>query len=161
VFAWALALANRPSDRVGEIALAAATVVAVVLVAATLPAVMRRSDRSRRRITPALVIVTGGAAVTFVAYLAFAVRCTQSGCNVRPGDSFAGVQPWWRIKGSWQWGAQLALASAGFAIASVALAMAAGERRRAGRAVNVARVVYGLWALLVFVIPAAWEIFVI
>jgi hypothetical protein len=161
VTAWALALASRPWDRVGEVALAAATVIAVILVAATLPAVLRRSTRSRRAITPALVIVTGGAAITFVAYLAFAVRCTQSGCNVRPDYAVAGIAPWWRIKGSWQWGAQLALASVGFALASVALAMAARERRRAGRAVNAARLTYALWAVLVFLIPAVWEIFVI
>jgi cytochrome c biogenesis factor len=148
-------------DRVGEAALAAATIVAVALVATTLPAVFRRSGGPRGTLTPALVIVTGGAALTFVAYLAFAVRCTQSGCNVRQDHAVGGVLPWWRIKGSWQWGAQLTLASVGFALAALALAMAARERRRAGRAVNVARLAFGLWALLVFVIPAAWEIFAI
>jgi hypothetical protein len=71
------------------------------------------------------------------------------------------VLPWWRIKGSWQWGAQLTLASLGFALAALALAMAARERRRAGRAVNAARLAFGLWILLVFAIPALWEIFAI
>ena len=148
------------SDRVGEVTLAAATVAAAVLLVLTLPALVRRA-RGRAGLTPALVIATGGAAITFVAYLAFAVRCTQAGCHFRRGDTVAGLAPWWRIKGSWQWGAQLALASVGLLISSAALALAVRESRAAGPAVSLARLAYGVWAVVVFFIPAAWEIFVI
>jgi hypothetical protein len=89
------------------------------------------------------------------------VRCAQAGCHFDRGDTVAGLSPWWRVKGSWQWGAQLALASLALVIASSALALAVRERRAAGRVLTLGRVAYGVWALLVFLIPAAWEIFVI
>jgi hypothetical protein len=142
------------------VTLAATTVVAVALLAVTLPVLVRRA-RGRAGLTPALVIATGGAAITFVAYLAFAVRCRQAGCHFRRGDTVAGIAPWWRIKESWQWGAQLALASVGLLIASAALALAVREKRAARPVVTLARLAYGVWAVVVFVIPAAWEIFVI
>ena len=147
-------------DRVGEVAVAAATVFAAVAVIYTLPALVNRT-RGRAGLTPALVIITGGAAITFVAWLAFTVRCTQSGCNVHPGDTFAGLEPWWRRKHSWQWGAQLALASAGLVTASIALALAARDRPNARKALISARAFYAAWAAVAFVIPAAWEIFII
>ena len=141
-------------------ALAAATVAAVVLLALTLPVLLRRAQ-GRAGLTPALVILTGGAAITFVAYLAFAVRCTHAGCHFDPGDRVAGIYPWWRVHDAWQWGAQLALASLGLVIASLALALAVREKRAARPAVTLARVAYGVWALVAFVIPAAWELLVI
>jgi hypothetical protein len=152
--------ASVASDRVGEVTLAAATVAAAALLVLTLPVLVRRA-RGRAGVTPALVIATGGAAITFVAYLAFAVRCTQAGCHFGKGDTVAGLAPWWRIKGAWQWGAQLALASVALLIASAALALAVREKRAAAPVVTLARLAYGVWTIVVFVIPAAWEIFVI
>jgi hypothetical protein len=139
---------------------AVATVVAVVLLTLTLPALMRRG-RGRAGVTPALVILTGAAAITFVAYLAYLVRCAEAGCRFDAGDTVAGLQPWWRSNGSWQWGGQLALAGVGLMLSSIAFALAARSRRTAGRAVIVARVAVALWAVIVFFIPATWEIFVI
>lgn len=152
--------ASSAADRVGEITLAAATVAAVILLAVTLPALVRRAKRGAG-LTSALVIVTGGAAITFVAYLAFAVRCAEAACRVGPADDVAGIAPWWRDNSSWQWGAQLALASVSLVVACAALALAARERRSAGRVQTLARVAYVVWVLGVFVVPAAWEIFVI
>lgn len=153
-------LAAAVADRIGELALAAATVVAVAALVVTLPALMR-SRASRMRLTAPLVIATGGAGITFVSYLAFQLRCTRSGCGVEPGDAVRGIDPWWRLEDSWQWGAQLALASVGLTAGAVALALAARQRRRAPRALLVARVVYVAWALLAFILPAAWELLAI
>ena len=60
-----------------EVVLAAATVLAVAAVAVALPAVLRApAERAvRTRLTPALVILTGGAVISFAAYLAFSSRC--------------------------------------------------------------------------------------
>jgi hypothetical protein len=147
-------------DRIAELAVASATVFAAVAVVYTLPALVSRA-RGRAGLTPALVIVTGGAAITFVAWLAFTVRCTQSGCHVHPGDTFAGLEPWWRRKHSWQWGGQLGLASVGLVTASIALALAARDRPGARPALIAARAFYVAWAAVAFLIPAAWEIFII
>jgi hypothetical protein len=147
-------------DRVGEAAVAAATVFAAVAVVYTLPALVNR-PRGRSGLTPALVIITGGAAITFVAWLAFTVRCSQSGCHIHPGDSIGGLEPWWRRKHSWQWGGQLALASLGLVTAAIALALAARERPGARKALLAARAFYATWAVVAFLVPAAWEIFVI
>jgi hypothetical protein len=141
--------------------LAAGTVIAVVLVAVALPALLRRSDRRRGILTSALVIVTGGAALTFAAYLAFAVRCSGSQCRTRASDAIDGVYPWWRDEHSWQWGAQLGLAGVGLALAALALALAARQRAGAKRAVRAAWFAWALWVVLVVAIPAAWEIFAI
>jgi hypothetical protein len=148
-------------DRIGEIAVAAATLLAVVAVAVALPALMRRRSGGRSGLTPSLVILTGGAAITFVAWLAFTVRCSQAGCHVKPSDTIAGLAPWWRRKHSWQWSGQLMLASLGLVTASVALALAARRGKGARPAVLLARLCYAVWAVVVFVIPAIWEIFVI
>jgi len=137
-----------------------ATVVAVVLLALTLPALLRRG-RGRAGVTSALVILTGAAAITFVAYLAYLVRCAEARCHFAGGDTVAGLEPWWRINGSWLWGAQLALAGLGLALASVAFALAARERKGARRALIVARVAVVLWTLVVFFVPGAWELLVI
>jgi hypothetical protein len=148
------------SDRLGEIALAVATVVAVIAVGAALSAIARR-NAGRGGLTSALVIVTGGAAVTFVAYLAFQIRCGEAGCIVRDGDTVAGVSPWWRIDHAWQWGGQLALAAVALMVSSLALTFAARESRAARPLLIAARAAYFLWAVLVFLVPAAWEIFAI
>lgn len=155
-----IAMLATAADRVGEIALAVATVVAVAAVAAALSGITRR-DAGRAGVTPALVIVTGAAAITFVAYLAFQIRCGEAGCVIRPGDKVAGIAPWWRIDRAWQWGGQLTLASAGLVISSLALASAARESRAARLLLNAARSAYFLWAVLVFAVPMLWEIFVI
>ena len=127
--------------------------------ALTLPAMLRR-DQRRSRVTSALVIVTGAAAATFVSYLGYAVRCSQFGCEVAP-EKAAGLYPWWRTELTWQWGAQMALASLGLVIAAAALALAVRERRSARRAVNAARLVYALWAIAVFLVPAFVELFLL
>ena len=147
-------------DRVGEIMVAAGTLIAVVAVGAALPALMRRTG-GRSGLTPALVILTGGAAITFVAWLAFTIRCSQSGCHVKPSYTVFGLEPWWRRKHSWQWSGQLILASIGLVTASVALALAARRRKNARNALIAARLFYGVWAVVVFVIPAICEVFVI
>jgi hypothetical protein len=148
------------ADRVGEIALAVATVVAVAAVVAALGGITRRNAR-RAGVTPALVIVTCAAAITFVAYLAFQIRCGETGCVIGPGDEVAGVSPWWRIDRAWQWGGQLTLASAGLVISSLALAAAARESPAARPLLIAARSAYFVWAVLVFAVPMLWEIFVI
>lgn len=147
-------------DRIGEIAVAAATVFAALAVGLTLPTLIRRT-RGRSKLTPALVIITGGAAITFVAWLAFTIRCSQSGCHVPKGSDVLGLEPWWRRKASWQWGGQLALASVGLVAAALALALAAREKRSARPALFVARLSYVAWAAVAFVIPALWELLVI
>lgn len=153
-------IAAATADRAAEIGLAAATVVAVAAVAVALTAIAS-GETGRARLTSALVIVTGGAAITFVAYLAFHIRCGEAGCVFRPGDEVAGVAPWWRIDGAWQWAAQLGLASAGLVTSSLALAAAARKARAARPLLIGARVAYVLWALFVFVVPLAWELLAI
>jgi hypothetical protein len=153
-------LGTAAADRVGELTLAAATVVAIAALFVTLPALTRKKA-TRTRLTPALVIATGGAGITFVAYVAFQLRCSDLGCGLEPGDAIDGVYPWWRVEASWQWGAQLALASVGLMAGALALALAARQRRAARRVLRLARIAYFVWVLLAFVVPAAWELFVI
>ena len=155
-----IGLAATVSDRLGEIGLAVATVVAVVAVGVALSAIAKR-NAGRAGLTSALVIVTGGAAVTFVAYLAFQIRCGDAGCVYRPGDEVAGVAPWWRIDAAWQWGAQLTLAAVALVVSSLALAFAARESRAARPLLGAARAAYFLWAALVFAVPLLWEVFAI
>jgi hypothetical protein len=152
------------ADRAGEVALGLAIAVALVCIAATLVPLARGAGssepRGRARMTPALVILTGGAAITFVSYLAYVLRCRGQACT--GADSAFGIlRTWWRRDASWEWGVQLALASIGLATASVALALsAAGRFRRARRPLLAARVAYGAWALLVFLPAAIYEVFV-
>jgi hypothetical protein len=148
-------------DRIGEVVMAAATVAAVVLLALTLPALIRLGRGGRRAVTPALVILTGAAAITFVSYLGFFVRCAEAGCEIQSDDSIAGLYPWWRTDDAWQWGAQLALAGIALVLASLALFLAVRRRRTAARAVAIARVAVFIWALVAFFIPALWEIVLI
>ena len=74
-----IAVAERFLDKPAEIALAAATVIAIAALATGLPALLRDRRAGRSRITSALVILTGGGAITFVAYVAFQLRCGNSG----------------------------------------------------------------------------------
>jgi len=148
-------------DRIGEVVMAAATVAAVALLALTLPALIRLGRGGRRAVTPALVILTGAAAITFVSYLAFFVRCAEAGCVIESDDTVAGLYPWWRADDSWQWGAQLALAGVALVLSSVALFLAVRGRRSARRAVALARVTVFIWALVAFFLPALWEIVLI
>ena len=141
--------------------MAGATIAAVALLALTLPALIRLGRGGRRAVTPALVILTGAAAITFVSYLAFFVRCAEAGCQIEPDDTVAGLYPWWRENDSWQWGAQLALAGVALVLASIALFLAVRGRRSTARAVAVARVAVFVWVLVAFLIPAAWEIVLI
>ena len=159
--AWAPA-ATATADRFGEVTMAAATVVAVLLMALTLPALLRRRRAvGRAGVTPALVILTGAAAIAFVAYLAFIFRCNGPGCRIPGGDTVAGLYPWWRDDRSWQWGGQLALAGVALALSSAALALAVRDRRVTPHAVTLARVAVAGWVIVAFVIPAAWEVFAI
>ena len=122
---------GRALDRPAEIGLAVATVVAVLAVLATLVPLLRTAEprAARSRLTPALTILTGGAAITFTAYLAFTLRCGGAGCRPGGGDGVAGLHHWWRAHDSWQWSAQLLVASAGLAVAAVALWLSARASR--------------------------------
>ena len=156
--AWPSLLAAETADRVGEVVMAAATIAAVVLMAFTLPALLRRDRVGRARVTPALVILTAAAAITFVAYLGFIFRCDESGCGVPSGQDVLGVEPWWRDDTAWQWGGQLALAGIALVLSSAALTLAVRERAAARRAVLLARVAVGAWVLLAFLVPLGWEL---
>jgi hypothetical protein len=160
----ALAAGPPAADHAGEIALGIAMTVALVCIAATLLPLARVNGRDhptgRARLTPALVIVTGGAAVTFVSYLAYVLRCHGQGCR-DPGWAFGIVRTWWRRDTAWEWGAQLALASVGLVAGSIALAFSArGREDRARPPLLAARVAYFAWALIVFLPAATYEVFV-
>src|SRR2546421_11633896 len=108
--------AARFLDHPGEIAVAAATIVALVGIVASLPPLLadRQGTAARSRLTPALVMLTGGAAITFAAYLAFQIRCSGgAGCKNGAGGGFAELDRWWRSETPWEGGAQLLLASLG------------------------------------------------
>jgi len=152
------------ADRAGEVALGLAMAVALVCIAATLVPLARGEGRDeprgRARMTPALVVLTGGAAITFVSYLAYVLRCRSEGCH-DPGWAFGFLRAWWRRDTAWEWGAQLALASVGLVAASIALALSASGRfKRARPPLITARLAYGAWALVVFLPAAAYELFV-
>src|SRR3954447_16265715 len=138
--------------------------VALVCIAATLVPLARGNGREqpagRARLTPALVIVTGGAAVTFVSYIAYVLRCRGGGCH-DTGWAFGLVRTWWRQETAWEGGAQLTLASVGLGAASIALALSArGSEESARPPLIAARIAYLAWAVLVFVPAAAYEVFV-
>jgi hypothetical protein len=135
-------------------------VIAVACVATALPAILREAAEpdARARLLPALLIATGGAAVTFAAYLAFDIRCGHR-CEGGGDEGFGGFHRWWHRDHSWQWGVQLTIAAAGLAFAALAFAMAARRRRRARAPLWVARIVYAAWVVLVFAVPAAYELF--
>jgi hypothetical protein len=152
--------ARRFLDHPGELALAGATIVALAAVVAGLPLMLRPSEAEsgRSRVTPSLVMLTGGAAVTFAAYLAFELRCGTTGCRQGAGGGFAGLHRWWRTESSWAWGAQLLVASLGLAAAAVAFWLSARGSRRARWPLWWARLLYVAWAVFVFLVPAAYEL---
>jgi hypothetical protein len=130
-------------------------------VLAGLPRLLREGrggNADRGRLTPALLILTGGAAVTFAAYLAFKLRCDRIGCRHRSGRGFAELDDWWRARSSWQWGAQLLLASVALSVAAAAFWLSVGERRGTRPAVWAARALYAAWVVLVFVLPVAYGV---
>ncbi|HEX8073495.1 MAG TPA: hypothetical protein VF545_00805 [Thermoleophilaceae bacterium] len=146
-------------DRPAEVALAAATVLALVAVAGSLATLLRAGGRSadRSRLTPALVVLTGGAAVTFAAYLAFEFRCRGSACERGAGDGLLGFHHWWRAHDSWQWSGQLLLASVALVAAGAALWLGARDSRRKSAPLWAARLLYAGWVLLVF-LPVLYEL---
>ena len=143
----------------GEVVLAMATVLAVAAVAAALPAVLRApADRAARtRLTPTLVILTGGAVISFAAYLAFTSRCGHR-CERGAGAGFAGLHDWWRTRHSWQWNAQLEIAGAALAAGALAFALAAYGRRLARLPLWIARLLLAAWAIVCFAMPAVYEL---
>ena len=155
-----LLASERVLDRPGEIAVAAATILALVAVLAAFAPILRARERGtvRSRLTPTLVILTGGAAITFAAYLAFQLRCGHSGCKKGAGGGFAGLDRWWRSASSWQWGAQLLVASLGLVAAAVAFWLSAHGSKRVRPPLWAARLLYLGWATLVFLMPAAYEL---
>jgi hypothetical protein len=145
---------------VAQVVLAAATVLALVAVVTAIPTLLRvpADNDARAHLTGALVILTGGAAVTFAAYLADDLRCGHH-CDRGTGPSgIASVHRWWHRHGSWQWSAQLTIAAAGLAVAALAFALAARRSRGARAPLWTARLVYLAWAGLVFAAPAAYEL---
>ncbi|MBV9213039.1 MAG: hypothetical protein JOZ25_05255 [Actinobacteria bacterium] len=152
--------AARFLDRPGEIAVAAATLLALAAVVASLPPLLaaRQRDATRTRLTPSLVMLTGGAAITFAAYLAFQIRCNGTACRSGAGGGPAELARWWRSESTWEWGAQLFLASVGLAAASAAFWLSARASNRSRSTLWAARVLYLLWALFVVVVPGAWEL---
>ena len=131
-------------------------------VAAALAALLRRrpgAGGARIRLLPSLALLTGGAAIAFAAWVAFDGRCGH-GCdrNPRYETGFAGFYRWWHRHDSWQWSWQLIVAAAGLALAAVAFAMTARRHPRARAVLWTARAVYAVWVVLVFAVPAAYEL---
>ena len=142
-----------------RIVLAAAIVVGVIAMAAALAALMRAPrQNARARLTPALVILTGGAAITFAAYLAFQIRCTGTGCRAGAGSGPFELDRWWHSESTWEWGAQLLVASVGLIASSLAFWLSARANRWARPPLWAARLLYFTWAVFVFVVPAAYEL---
>jgi hypothetical protein len=138
-------------DGPAETVLAAATIVAVAGMGAGLLALLRAPERRavRSGLTPALVMLTGGAAITFAAWLGYAIRCGGGTCHPGAGGGFLGLDRWWLQHDSWQWGTELLLAALGLAAAAVAFWLAARRSRRARPALWLARLVYLSWFLLI------------
>ncbi len=152
--------AARFLDRPGEVAVAAATVVALAGIAASLPPLLaaREREATRSRLTPSLVMLTGGAAITFAAYLAFQIRCTGTGCRAGAGSGLFELDRWWHSESTWEWGAQLLVASVGLIASSLAFWLSARANRWARPPLWAARLLYFTWAVFVFVVPAAYEL---
>ena len=141
------------SERIAEVAAAVATVLAVAALAWALVALLR--SRRPARLGPALVVASAGAVLTFVAYVAFALRCPTAGCRQHgPRAVLARLDPWSRSMHAWQWAAELALASAALAVAAVALALAARGWRGARPALWGAQGLYVAWLAVAVLIPA-------
>ena len=118
-----------------------------------------RGDGTRLRLLPSLALLTGGAAIAFAAWVAFDGRCGH-GCDRHPRyeTGLAGFYRWWHRHDSWQWSAQLTLAAVGLALAAVAFALTARGHRRARAVLWAARAVYVVWVVLVFAVPAGYEL---
>ena len=135
---------------------------AAAAVATGLASLVRRRSRARAtrvRLLPSLALLTGGAAVSFAAWIAYDGRCGH-GCDRNPHyeTGLAGFYRWWHRHDSWQWSAQLTLAAAGLALAATAFALAARAHPRARVPLWGARVAYVVWGVLVFAVPAAYEL---
>lgn len=130
---------------------------AVIAVAASLPRLLRegRGANLRPRLTPALLILTGGAAVTLASYLVFKLGCDRLGCHRREGHGFAKLDDWWHGRHSWEWAGQVTIAAAALTAAALAFWLSAGARRGARHALWSARLLYAAWVVLVFVVPVA------
>jgi len=152
--------AARFLDRPGEIAVAAATLVALAGIAASLPPLLatRQREATRSRLTPSLVMLTGGAVITFAAYLAFQIRCPGTGCRVGAGSGPAGLDRGWHSDSTWEWGAQLLVASLGLIASAIAFWLSARASRWARVPLWAARLFYVVWIVFVFMVPAAYEL---
>ena len=143
-----------------DVVLAAGTVIAVVAVTTALPVLFRipADNDARAHLTGALVILTGGAAITFGAYLGNDLRCGHRCDRGAAPGGIASFHRWWHRHDSWQWSTQLTIAAIGLAIAALAFAMAARRSPRARTPLWLARFVYAGWVVLVFAVPAAYEV---
>jgi hypothetical protein len=131
-------------------------------VAAALAAMLRQRPRganARVRLLPSLALLTGGAAIAFASWIAFDGRCGH-GCDRHPHyqTGLAGFYRWWHRHDSWQWSAQLTLAAVALALAAISFALTARGHPRARLALWAARAAYVVWAVLVFAVPAAYEV---
>jgi hypothetical protein len=149
-------------DQLGEGLLGGAIAMAVCAVVMTLFATapaFRPGGRgaaavvSKPRLAAPLMTLTGGAVITFVAYLAYDGRC-RGWCGPDP----AGREVWWRIHDAWQWAAQLAVASIGLGAAALALVLAARGMRGVRPNVRVAQAAFACWIVAALVIPLGMEI---
>jgi hypothetical protein len=134
----------------------------VIAVATALAALLRRrpgAPHARVRLLPSLALLTGGAAIAFASWVAFDGRCGH-GCDRHPRyeTGFAGFYRWWHRHDSWQWSAQLTLAAVALALAATAFALTARAHPRARVALWSARVAYVVWVVLVFAVPAGYEL---
>jgi hypothetical protein len=103
-------------------------------------------------------MTTGGAVITFIAYIAFNGRC-GSECIDHGGPQLAGHDVWWRIDQAWQWSAQLGVASLGLAGAALALLCTArGWSRAAGAPLWLARIAFAVWGLAALILPISLEL---
>ena len=123
---------------------------------------MRRRPRrrdARPRLLPSLALLIGGGAIAFASWLAYDKRCGHQ-CDAHPRyeTGFAGFYRWWHRHDSWQWSAQLTLAAVALALAATAFAFSARGHAQARLVLWAARVVYGVWVVLVFAVPAAYEV---
>jgi hypothetical protein len=134
----------------------------VIAVGAALSALLRQRPHGRDarvRLLPSLALLTGGAAIAFASWIAFDGRCGD-GCDRRPRyeTGLAGFYRWWHRHDSWQWSAQLTLAAVALALAAIAFALTARGHARARLVLWLARAAYVVWVVLVFAIPAAYEL---
>jgi hypothetical protein len=140
------------AEHVAETAAAVATIVAVIALAWALVALVRGPRRAR--LAPMLIVVSAGAVLTFVAYIAFALRCPADGCRKVHRTALARIDPWSASMHPWQWASELALASIGLAVAAFALALAARGRRGAWPALWGAQGIYAAWVAVAVLVPA-------